>query len=332
MRDLWQRWLDDREKDGLSNEIYSANWKALGPVFGSRSPGLITRDDCRDYAKARFALGRSTWTVNTELSRLNACLKWSVHERLISEADRPKIWMPSRGKARKRVLTFAEAEALILGARDFHVYLFILLAIMTGARKTAILDLTWDRVDFERGTIQYDEDEERDPMSRRWRKGRATVPMGAVLRRELKRAFEARQSDHVIEHGGSRLKDIKDGFAAAAQRAGLGEWITSPRTGKQVFKPNVTPHTIRHSVSTWLREHGVRVEDRAQLLGHADTKTTELVYTHAGSDVLKPAVEIIDGAITALPQNARKARVAPTTRGPKKRRLSPMDKDGTRPK
>lgn len=183
VRDLWQLRLADREKDGLSNKIYEANWKALDPHFGSRAPALITADDCRNYSKGRFSLGRSPWTVNTELSRLNACLVWAVEARHISSSDKPKIWMPSRGKGRKRVLTFAEAEALIRGAGDFHVYLFILLAIMTGARKMAILDLTWDRVDFERGTIQYDEDEDRDPMSKRWRKGRATVPMGAVLAR-----------------------------------------------------------------------------------------------------------------------------------------------------
>jgi integrase len=327
VRDLWRLWLVDREKDGLSNAIYDANWVALEPHFGSRSPPLITADDCRDYSKARFALGISPWTVNTELSRLNACLKWAaIKSKLITPADRPYIWMPSRGKGRQRVLTFAEAEALIRGARDFHVYLFILLAITTGARHTAMLDLTWDRVDFDRDTIQYDEDEERDPMSKRWRKGRATVPMGAVLRRELLRAHAARQTEHVIEHGGRRLKSIREGFANAAMRAGLGKWITHPKTGEPVFKPDVSPHTIRHSVSTWLRERGVRVEDRAQLLGHADTKTTELNYTHAGSDVLKPAVEIIDGAIGALPQKDVPTRVAHPPRRPKKRLLSNMDK------
>lgn len=331
VRDLWLLWLADREKDGLSNDIYRANWKALEPHFGSRAPALITADDCRGYSKSRFSLGRSPWTVNTELSRLNACLKWSVKTKLIGLADRPYIWMPSRGKGRQRVLTFAEAEALILGAGDFHVYLFILLAIMTGARKMAILDLTWDRVDFERGTIQYDEDEERDPMSKRWRKGRATVPMGAVLERELRRAQSAKQTQHVIEHGGRRLGDIKNGFANAAMRAGLGRWIAHPKTGEPTFKPDVTPHTIRHSVSTWLRENGVKVEDRAQLLGHADTKTTELVYTHAGSDVLKPAVSIIDGAITALPQKDARRRVVQPPKRPKKRRLSTTDKPSDRP-
>lgn len=320
VRDLWALWLADREKDGLRNDIYKANWIALGPHFGSRAPDLITADDCRAYSRARFDLGRSPWTVNTELSRLNACLKWAA-EKAKLVPGRPYIWMPSRGAGRKRVVTLAEAEALIAGARDFHVYLFILLAITTGARHTAILDLTWDRVDFEAGTIQYDEDEDRDPMSKRWRKGRATVPMGNVLRRELKRAQEAAQTDHVIEHGGKRLKSIREGFAAACERAEIGEWIISPKTGQRRFKPSATPHTIRHSVSTWLRELGFKVEDRAQLLGHADTRTTELVYTHARSDVLKPAVGAIDGQLNGAHSHgstrhnmkdcARKGRLGP---------------------
>lgn len=289
---LWEMWLKERERDGFSNEIYEANWVSLSPVFASRSPALLEKQDWREYAKSRFDLGRSSWTVHTELSRLKACLNWAVENRKIPEM--PLWWLPSRGKPRDLTLTVDEAERLIASAvehSDPHIYLFIVLALATGARHTAILDLKWERVDFVAGTIQYDEMLPPDPMSKSWRKGRATVPMGVLARHALEEAFAARQTDFVIEHGGRRLKTVRQGFADAVKRAGLSD--------------KITPHTIRHTVSTWLEEKGVGIEARAKLLGHLHLETTK-GYSHAKSH-LTGVVEILD---TALPQIPAPGRVA----------------------
>jgi len=277
---LWALWLQERAADRLSNKIYEANWVALGPVFASRAPDLLVADAYRKYAAARFALGRSPWTVHTELVRLRACLKWAADNHHI--ARRPKVWVPAPGAHRSKVLTVEEAKTLVAGAMrgDPHVWLFVVLAFNTGARHTAILDLTWSRIDFERGLIAFDEDLPRDPMSKSWRKGRALVPMNRAVRAALEMAYEGRQSKWVVEHGGRRLKSVRDGFANACRRAGLAD---------------VTPHTIRHTVATWLED---RVPDarRAQLLGHGDIETTRRVYTHSGVALLEEAVSYLDFA------------------------------------
>lgn len=279
---LWERWLADRAEDGYSNTIYGYNWRALAPHFASRDPLLISLADCRAYARARFAMGRAPATVWTELVRLRHCLKWSVDNRLIDYS--PKIWVPSQGEGRNTTITAEQARALLNAAfehGDPHIYLFIVLCLSTAARHRAILELTWSRVDFVRGTIQYDEMIPPDPMHKSWRKGRATVPMNALARAALERAFRGRQSEHVIEHGGRRLTTVRSGFANAVARAGLPD--------------DITPHALRHSVSTWLKEKGVDMEKRAQLLGHADSKTTDLHYSHADSATyLSGAVEVID--------------------------------------
>lgn len=291
---LWALWLEDRAKDGFSNTLYEHNWKTMQPFFAHRTPATLTRDDCRTWARQRFAAGRSPWTVNTQLARLRACMHWAAENNYLQKA--PPVWVPSRGKHRTRVLSFDEVRKLIEGAGDPHVYLFIVLAVTTGARHMAILDLIWDRVDFEKGLISYDENLPPDPMSKAWRKGRATVPLGRVAREALERAFKGRQTTHVIEHGGKRLKSVREGFANATQRAGLGTWAPHPeKPDVQVWKTDVTPHTLRHTVATWSRERGVELARVAQLLGHADERTTSLIYTHADPHrFLGGAVGMID--------------------------------------
>ena len=270
---LWKLWLDERAKDNFSNKIYNANWVSLGPFFGHRVAAELVAQDFRDYARARFDLGRKPGTVHTELARLRSCLKWATDTRRLPHLV--KVWMPSRGGGRNRALSYHEARAIYLQAGDPHIALFILLALTTGARHMAILDLTWDRVNWEAGTIQYDEQTDKNPMHKNYQKGRATVPFGPVLRGELQRAYRGRQTDFVIEHGGKRLQSVKEGFGNAVWRAGL---------------EGISPHTLRHAVATWSKERGDDFHKIASLLGHSDSKTPELHYTH-----INPVVPATDG-------------------------------------
>ena len=277
---LWDWWLKEREQDGLSNEIYSAQWRALGSHFAPRCAEALDAQTFRDYARARFEQGRAPWTVHTEISRLVTCLKRASKARKI--AFMPETWNCSQGQHRERVLSLDEATRLVEAARqgDPHISLFVVVAFATGARHKAILDLVWDRVDWVHGTLQFDDEPKRDPMSKSWRKGRALVPMNRAVRTALEQAYEGRQSNYVIEHGGRRLKSVKSGFANAVRRAGLSD--------------DITPHTIRHTCATWLES---RVDDsrRAQLLGHSGTRTLP-VYTHSGAAMLTEAVGYLDFA------------------------------------
>ena len=169
----------------------------------------------------------------------------------------------------------------------------MVVAFATGARHKAILDLVWDRVDWIHGTLQFDDEPKRDPMSKSWRKGRALVPMNRAVRTALEVAYEGRQSKYVIEHGGRRLKSVKSGFANAVDRAGL---------------QGITPHTIRHTVASWLED---RVGDarRAQLLGHGNIETTRKIYTHSGAQLLEEAVGYLDFApLPRLPEISSEQR------------------------
>lgn len=301
--ELWKLWLEDRKKDGLSNDIYEANWVSLQKHFETRSPHLLTRDDGRQYARKRFDVGRAPATVNTELSRLRACLQWAVDTNLIAKPQ--KIWVPGAGKARDRVLTPEEAFKLVIAARegDPHIYLFVVLAFSTGGRHTAILDLTWDRINFSDGTIDLEVDLPPDPMTKRKRKGRAHIVMSNLARPALEEAFSGRtKSGFVVEHGGRRLKGVGEGFYNAVKRAGLGKWNPHPeKPDVMIFETDVTPHTIRHTVATWADSKDVDTKHTAQLLGHKDENTTRKVYTHRDPSASKPAIDVIDATFETLP-------------------------------
>jgi integrase len=149
--EIWTAYRGDRAKDGKVIINFDNDWKALKPRFEALNLDAITADICRDYADARHKAGKSASTIWTELTRLRSCLNWAQKRRVIAVA--PYVWVPTKPDGRQRVMTEAEVRALLDACKVPHVRLFVILAITTAGRSGAICGLTWDKIDFEAGTI-----------------------------------------------------------------------------------------------------------------------------------------------------------------------------------
>lgn len=259
---LFRAYMDDRAKDGKRMPAFRDNWKALAPFFEELRPLQIDADLCRAYGARRIEQGVSVGTVWSELTRLRSAMNWARKRRVIAEA--PYVWLPAKPAPRDRVLTPAEATKLIDACVMPHVKLFVVLALATGGRSGALLELTWDRVDFEgevidlRSTVTH-----LNPLTKRAMKGRAVVPMSGMARAALAEAREGSLSNWVVEWCGEPVKSIRKGFSEACRRAKL---------------VGVTPHTLRHSHATWAVEGGQSFYAVSRMLGHKDSRTTERIY------------------------------------------------------
>lgn len=267
---IWQRYSEEKAGSAIARRLPS-EWKALAPHFGHLRPEEITVARCREYVAARARTGRGAGTIWTELGDLRVALLWAVKRGLIERA--PYIERPQKPPARDRYLTREEARRLVDAATMPHVKLALQLLFGTGARIGAILDLTWDRVDFQRRQIRLARDDGKR------RKGRATVPMAPGVYEALTEAKAGALTGHVIEYAGRPVASIKRGFAAAVERAGLS---------------NVTPHVCRHSAAVWMAEAGVPMAEIAQFLGHEDSRITERVYARYSPGHLSRAASALD--------------------------------------
>lgn len=225
-------------------------WKAAQSFFGPYRSDQITRTLCRQYADVRSKAGVKPGTVIKELGVIRAAVNWA------DKNNRASFEFPPSPPPREAWITRDEARRLLQCADDAHTYLFIHLAIATAGRAQAILDLTWDRVDFERRLISLESE-------RRHGKRRATVPMSDTVRWPLAIAHTIRTGEHVIEYGGRPVASVRKGFARAASRAGLS---------------HITPHIIRHSVASWMASDGVPMSVIAGYLGHDDPAITAKTY------------------------------------------------------
>lgn len=245
--------------------------RAVLPHFGALRPDQIRIDDCRAYQSARLAQGRKLGSIHTELGHLRSAMKWAQKHGLAARA--PHIEMPPKPDSDVQPLTDAQIREILDNCGAAHIRLAVILLLATGGRVGAILDLTWQRVDFGRGVIDL---REPDGLTR---KGRAVVPMNRMARAALESAYQARLTDHVVEWAGKRVRSIRKGYSAALARAGLEA---------------VNIHQIRHSVAVRMLAAGQPIEAVAQYLGHSNTAITYRTYARFMPEHLAGAAEILN--------------------------------------
>lgn len=267
---IWTAYRDDRAGRPIAKTMLYTG-KAILPHFGALRPDQITDEDCRSYVKLRRKAGIKDGSIWTELGHLRTCLQWAAKKRLITHA--PGIERPSKPAPKDRYLTRAEIDKLLAVECEPHIKIAILLMLSTAGRIGAILDLTWDRVDLDRGQINLRVDQDGP------RKGRATVPINAGLRAALQEARRAALSDHVVEWAGGRVASIRKGFQSAVSAAGLTK---------------VSPHVLRHTSAVHMAEAGVPMSEISQYLGHSNTAITERVYARYSPQHLRRAADVID--------------------------------------
>jgi integrase len=260
--DLWPRYVKDRIGDGARADRFKAHWTALEPHFGHRLGKAINRDDCRAYWQSRKDAGYSPSTIKTDLELLRACLRWRYG------AEAPTIWIPPASKPRDRWLTKDEARALVDAAETPHIKLFLIIGLATGARAGAILDLTWDRVDFAHGTIDF-----RPSGRNQTNKRRTVVPMNATARPALEEAYRGRRTDNVIEYNGKPIASVKKAVERLAAKTGMP----------------VSPHVLRHTCAVWMAQANVPMQKIAQYLGHTSTRVTESTYARYSPSFMQDA-------------------------------------------
>ena len=216
-------------------------------------------------------------TIGRDLSVLKAAVNHAIKHKRMSADDAPLIERPPNSPPKDRWLSQREADTLIDLARDVEapegamprIYKFMVIALATGARRTAILELTTSQVDLKRGMIQF------NPTGRaQTKKRRPQVPISDELAPIMTRIMEEAEDGYLL---GPPDRPIRAAFDNVTRKAGLDD---------------VSPHTFRHTWATWAAQAGVSLFDIAAVLGDT-VATVERNYLHHCPEHLRSAVNAI---------------------------------------
>ena len=151
----------------------------------------------------------------------------------------------------------------------------IRLLLFTGCRKSEILTLKWEHVDFERGCLRLPDS----------KTGAKVIPLGAPALGILNNLTHVQGNPHVLP-----------GTKSQGHYVGLSKvW---ERIRKRAMLLDVRLHDLRHSFASAGAAAGNSLLMIGKLLGHRDTKTTAR-YSHLADDPLKAAADRISSTIAA---------------------------------
>jgi integrase len=268
-------------------------WKNLEPHFGPLTLAQFTQEQVDLYVAKR---GAAPATIRREIATLIAALNFCAGKRggrLIPPLDKDDIDLPPDSPPRDRWLTMEEVQRLLTaagegrrGERLSRVERFLWLALFTAARKEALLDLTWDRVDFETNTIHLNV-----PGRRLTKKRRADVTIATQLRPILERAFKERTGKFVLDH---QADDMWASIQYVAMRAGFSDQKVA--RGASPKATGISPHVLRHTAATHMARRGVPLWKIANILGNT-LSMVEKVYAKWVPENPAGTVDLISGGV-----------------------------------
>jgi len=327
VRQAAQDWLA-HGLDGRSAKTIKKNQNVLAPilkVIGARKLRELTAADVRQ-ALAKMATQYSSAAVTMGHLALKRAIRHAEANDLVARnvavlADTPK---GQDGRPSKS-LTLDQAAAVITTARTLPVlelrpglkdvrrpaelmHAYITLGLLTGIRTEEARALRWAHVDLDGDSAASPPV---PPHVAVWRSVRAhgetktersrrTLGLPAAAVQAL-RAWADSQADErraagerwqdtglvFTNHLGAALDggNVRKMFKRICTEAGAGDgW---------------TPRELRTTFVSLLSHRGVSIEEIARLVGHASTRTTEVVYRRELRPVITTGAEIMDELFTA---------------------------------
>lgn len=275
---IWEQYqLLRSSKKSLITDKYNFNNHLLS--FSDTRPEDLSTLDIQKLRNRLEAQGLSPATVKHVLVLLRMLINWGVKQGMCSQPDPSKLHfdIPTLDNERTESLTreqlIAYEEALDKEA-DQNLAALFRLALVTGMRKAALMNLRWDDCDFNGKTILL-----RGEVAKKGRTER--IPMSDLACRILL-SIEKNSSDYIFpgRDGGPR-KEIRRIAQRVKQRAGL------PKN----FRPL---HGLRHAYASLLISSGkVDLYTLQKLLTHSSPKMTQR-YAHLADDALRRAASVAD--------------------------------------
>lgn len=267
--EVLSRYADDKGGTLAAPATLAYSIAALAPFWGDLTCDAVKGSTCRAYGRTRAC---KPSTVRRELGVLQAALNHVHAEGLLIHPV--KVSLPDAGEPKDRWLTRSEAAKLLRAASP-HVRRFMLISLYTGRRMSAVLDLTWTRVDLDAGVIRFRADGDRETNKRR---GRVRIARQLLAHLRRWRAMSPRET-HIVSFRGKPVKSVKRAFADARTAAGLG--------------PDVTRHTLKHTAVTWAVMAGAGVEDAAEFFD-TSAATIRTHYWHHSPHHQDRALAIVE--------------------------------------
>lgn len=223
---------------------------------------------------------------------LHRALRYAVKTDLIPVNPADKVDRPRKSAYQASFYAESELHALFAAVTGTHIEVPVKLAAFYGLRRSEVMGLRWDAIDFAQGTLTIRHTVTGCSIDGKYtiiaadttktRSSRRTLPLVPPVRDMLLRLkAQQEQSKRLCGRSYSRADE---GYVCLNE---LGERICPAylsRSFSRILAQNslrhIRFHDLRHSSATLLLAHGVPLKQIQEWLGHSDFSTTANIYAH----------------------------------------------------
>jgi len=287
---------------------YASAMKDLVKTIGNMDYKLVRQTHGEQFRQVRLDCGNSPATVAKKLRGLKRIFQLAVERKQLDENPFKYIKAPKVPKQKIRVYTSEEIDRMLKTAAElqskFHLewHLIITLALTTGMRRSELLNLVWNDIDFNEMVIEVTpKDDTKETW--RWRikdTDRRIVPLKedvgklvADLQNRMPDGYPyplvpPRRYDHIQKklrpNGAWSLLNAKDTVVNNFTRQ-FRSILSKANVAKGTF------HDLRKTaITNWLRQ-GLSAYDVMTLAGHSSFETTHRFYLAVADDLMDRARE-----------------------------------------
>ena len=264
------------------------------PYFKPKDPSLkdITRSDIQTYVNQKFECGRSdgkgglsSRSVKIHLIIMRQVFKEAVKNNLIMNNPCDYISLPKAERYDAKFYSAKQLNALFTAIKDEPLYPLIYFTAVFGLRRSEVLGLKWDSVDFENNTItvkhtvvRFSEVIEKDTTKNA--ASYRTYPLSAEAKAILL-DLKGSENEYRILFGNEYFES--DYIFKWENGKPYTPDFVSIKFHKLLEKyefPIIRFHDLRHSCASLLIANGFSLKDIQEWLGHSDIQTTANIYAH----------------------------------------------------
>ena len=266
--------------------------KYLYPYFKSKGLRLVDVKPMHIEGYQRHILHDTRLSVNTLRKHhevMRACLNYAYKNDFISKNPYTALSLPRKVENEMSYYTEEQLLKLLRAAYGTQIESFVYLAVWFGLRKSEILGLRWENVDFLGRCLYIRETRTRikDYKSGHWVESQNKRMKTVKSRREFPLSDEQLDYLHKLYSRQAPLCKARNYVCVNAEGIPL-HYDYVLHAFQDLLRKNDLPkiriHDLRHSNATLMLNSGFSMKEVSEWLGHSTYKLTADTYTHVSAE------------------------------------------------
>ncbi len=306
LADFLRRWLDDYAKPNLSPKTVEGYehviTKYLIPAFGMIMLSQLKPEHLQRYYAEKRKSGLSAQTVRHHHAILHKALKTAMEWELINRNAADSVSCPRAQPVEMQTWNEQEVNKFLEVAKGTPYYALFYLALFTGMRRSELLALRWQDIDFIMSEVYVNRSLHvlkggkvilRSPKTKMGKRAVALPPSAYLVLDEYRKTQEANfllvdkvlsETDYVFSNLGEPLlpNTVSHAWGKTVTRAGI---------------KYIRFHDARHTHASLMLKQGIHPKIVQERLGHSSISITLDTYSHVAPGLQEAAAKRFDEAM-----------------------------------